>query len=439
MSFAESLKREMRKIFMVRYFQDGKVQLCWKLPLYTVDWKKQITAPLPIKFNVRSLYKMFYASKPIVPNKIVFDNYMGKGFGCNPKYVALKLLEKYPGQFDIVWLATKKNNNGFPEGIRVVDYASRLAREEFATAKVWISNYHKISFIKKGMYKRPGQYYIQMWHGSLGIKKIENDVKGLTVNTSWLNMAKLNSYMTDYWISNSDFETAIYKRAFWDVENVLEYGHPRDDILLGDTSEARQKVAQTYGIEGKKILFYAPTFREDYRLDCYQIDYLGLQKELAEKFGGEWAILVRLHPRVQKYASLVIPKNDTIFDATNYQDIQELLAAADCMISDYSSCIFDYVLTHRPALIYAPDLEKYNTERGFYYPLEETPFPIAHDNFQLLEYVKNFDLPKYEKNCDEFLKEKGCMEDGRAAERVADLIYQLVNGQKVECFSGKAE
>lgn len=418
---------------MVRYFQNGKVQLCLKLPLYTVDWKKHIAAPLPIKFNARALYKIFYASKPIVPNKIVFDNYMGKGFGCNPKYVALKLLEKYPGQFDIVWLATQKNSGGFPEGIRVVDYDSREAREEFATAKVWVTNYHKIAFIKKGMYKRPEQFYIQMWHGSLGIKKIENDVAGLTVNDSWLNMAQLNSKMTDYWISNSSFETSIYKRAFWQVENILEYGHPRDDLLLGDTRAARKKVEQTYGIHNKKILFYAPTFREDYRLDCYRINYSGLQAALAKKFGGEWVVLVRLHPRVQKYASQVVPQSQSIFNATDYQDIQELLAAADCMITDYSSCIFDYVLTHRPALIYAPDLEEYNTERGFYYPLEEAPFPIARDNFQLIDHVKNFDLPSYEKKCDVFLKQKGCIEDGQASEKVADLIYQLTAGQKVEC------
>ena len=427
MSFGEAVKNFLRKFFMARYFQNGKVQLCWKLPLYTSDWKKQIATPLPIKFNARAVYHLFYASKPIVPNKIVFDNYMGKGYGCNPKYVVEELLKKYPGKFDIVWLATKKNSHDFPEGIRVVDYASRAAREEFATAKIWISNYHKISFIKKGMYKRPEQVYIQMWHGSLGIKKIENDVQCLTVDTSWLNMAQLNSQMTDYWISNSAFETAIYKRAFWNVENVLEYGHPRDDLLLGDMSAARKKVETMYGLEGKKILFYAPTFREDYRLDCYRIDYRSLQKTLSEKFGGEWVVLVRLHPRVQKFAEQVIPRSKSIFNATDYLDIQELLAAADCMITDYSSCIFDYVLTRRPALIYAPDLEEYNTERGFYYPLEEAPFPIARDNFQLVHSVETFDENAYKKRCEKFLQEKGCIEDGHAAERVVDLIAKIVN------------
>ena len=432
MSVREDFKNFLRKFFMVRYFENGKFQMCWKLPLYTEDWKKQIVAPLPVKFDARGLYRRFYASKPIVQNKIVFDNYMGKGFGCNPKYVALKLLEKYPGKFDIVWLATKKNSYGFPEGIRVVNYASREAREEFATAKVWVTNYHKISFIKKGMYKRAEQFYIQMWHGSLGIKKIENDVEGLTIDSSWLNMAKLNSHMTDYWISNSTFETQIYKRAFWDADKILEYGHPRDDLLLGDTSSARKTVENFYGFHDKKILFYAPTFREDYRLDCYRIDYTGLQSALKAKFGGEWVVLVRLHPRVQSFAAQVIPQRHSIFDATNYPDIQELLAAADCMITDYSSCIFDYVLTRRPGLIYAPDLEEYNTERGFYYSLEETPFPIARDNYQLIENIKKFDLIDYKQKCNEFLKEKGCMEDGHAAERVADLIAELTSNHNIE-------
>lgn len=111
---------------------------------------------------------------------------------------------------------------------------------------------------------------------------------------------------------------------------------------------------------------------------------------------------------------------------TKYPDIQELLAVADCMISDYSSCIFDYLLTKRPAFLFTTDIEEYNTERGFYYPLETTPFLIAHDNDELMLNIKNFENAKYIEKCNSFLNDKGCIENGTASEKVADLIAELV-------------
>lgn len=179
--------------------------------------------------------------------------------------------------------------------------------------------------------------------------------------------------MTDFWISNSDFETNVYKTAFWNVkdETVLLYGHPRNDIFF-DTKKmqmARQKVAVAYGAEGKKILLYAPTFREDYRTDCYGLDFFHLAKHIKRRFGGEWVFLVRLHPRIRDMADEILPSAAGIVNATRYADMQELLAAADCLITDYSSCAFDFMLTRRPVFLFATDIHEYDTERGFYYPL----------------------------------------------------------------------
>lgn len=408
---AEILKKILKNVFRIKQFGNGMfaVYVCF-----------------PFLFDSRLMYALRHGSRPIQPNKIVFDNYMGKGYGCNPKYVAEKLMEKYPGRFELVWIASKQyaETGDLPDGVRVVNYASQEALREYATAKVWVSNYHKVSFAKKGLYKRKGQYFIQMWHGSLGIKKIENDVSGLTADKVWLKMAKRSSGMVDYWISNSSFESDIYRRAFWNADNILLYGHPRNDVLFRDTKGIANKVRARLKIGAKKILLYAPTFREDYRLDCYRIDYEALQQALHVRFGGEWAILVRLHPRVLKYAGRVIPELSYVFDATLYADIQELLAAADCMITDYSSCIFDFMLTKRPAFIYAADIREFDNERGFYYPLESTPFPIAADNIQLAENIEIFNEDEYASRVDAFLEEKGCMEDGHASERVVQLIVE---------------
>lgn len=423
MAASTKIKQWLKRILAITYTDDGGCYLSLQAP---------VQIKLPLKINLSWFYRTFCASQPIQPNKIVFDNYMGKGFGCNPKYVAQQLLEQYPGKLDLVWVVSKHEakDGALPEGIRAVPYASLRAQKEYATAGVWVSNYHKIFLLRRGVFKRPEQKFIQMWHGSLGIKKIENDVPGLKQDAGWLSLAQKSSAMVDYWISNSTFETEIYRRAFWNVGTVLEYGHPRNDILCGDTTRARGAVEQWYGLRDKKILFYAPTFREDYRLDCYDLDYPALLQSLSDRFGGEWVALVRLHPRIRNQASQVLPKDSRVLDATFYPDIQELLAAADCMITDYSSCVFDFMLTGRPAFLFATDVEEYNTERGFYYPLETTPFPLAQDNQSLTAQVRAFDGETYRQQVAAFLQEKGCVEDGHASERVAELIAALSGVQR---------
>ena len=370
-----------------------------------------------------------FAHLPVHDNKIIFDNYMGKGFGCNPKYVAQELIDRGDAdKFDLVWLVSRRDleRSELPPGIRTVRYGSLKSFLEYSTAKVWVSNYHKTYFTQCGLRKQKDQFFIQMWHGSLGIKKIEDNVEALTQDKRWLRAAEASSRMTDFWISNSSYETNVYKHAFWDVKDasILLYGHPRNDIFFDaeKMQRARQKVASAYGTEEKKLLLYAPTFREDYRIDCYGIDVSDLVKHMKRRFGGEWTILVRLHPRIRDMAAEIIPSGACVTDVTLYTDIQELLAAADCLVTDYSSCAFDFMLTRRPVFLFATDVKEYDVERGFYYPLETTPFSLAHDNAELMKNIDAFDEAAYLPKVEAFLKEKGCMEDGRASERVADLI-----------------
>lgn len=423
----KKLKRILKTFIRLSYEGDKVVPLVYfKVPFVR---NRIFQLRLPVSINRKKCFAFFYGREEIQKNKIVFDNYKGKSFGCNPKYVTLKLMEKYPNAFDIVWTVKSDDKKAadFPKGVRLVDYGSCAAKKEYATAKVWVQNYHLLDYIRRGLHIRPGQYFVQMWHGSLGIKKIENDVPLLINENSFFSLAKESSEMTTHWISNSAFETDVYKQAFWGVENVLEYGHPRNDLLINGDDSVVDKVKRHFGIEGKKVMFYAPTFREDYRMECYQIDYACLKQTLEEEFGGEWVFVVRLHPRVRKFSNQILPEVDYIFDGTFYPDIQELILTADSMITDYSSCIFDFLLTRRPGFIFATDIEEYNTERGFYYPLETTPFPVATDNETLLENIRNFDLEEYKENTAAFLDEKGCVEDGKASERVAHLIAELID------------
>ena len=118
-----------------------------------------------------------------------------------------------------------------------------------------------------------------------------------------------------------------------------------------------------------------------------------------------------------------------IINVSNYADIQELLVTADVCISDYSSCIFDYLHTGRPAFIYAPDHASFERSRGLYYPLVQTPFPIAEDNEQMLNNICSFDLDAYSRKISQFLEEKGSMEDGHASERVVNFLQKIISSK----------
>ena len=364
-------------------------------------------------------------------NKIVFSNYMGGNYGCNPKYITEEIIKrKLP--YELVWLVKKENillnKKDFPSNVRIVPYKSTQAFKELATAKIWVDNYHKISFIKKGLTKNVKQFFIQTWHGSLGIKKIEKAVSELTNDQLWLNAAIKSSEMTDFWISNSVFETNVYKNSFWSVDHIKEFGHPRNDIFFDNNIKLVNKIKHKLDLDvNKRIVLYAPSFRDDEHSEYYNLNYDKLIKFLSYKYSGEWVILSRMHHRMKKYSDKIIKKSFNVIDVTHYSDIQELMLVADMLISDYSSCMFDFMLTRKPIFVYATDLDSYKNGRGFYYPIEKTPFSIATNNEELITNIEKFNYLEYKNNVELFLKDKGCMEDGKASKRVVDLIEDIVN------------
>ena len=106
--------------------------------------------------------------------------------------------------------------------------------------------------------------------------------------------------------------------------------------------------------------------------------------------------------------------------------IQELLSIADIGITDYSSWAYDFLLTEKPLFILAKDIDMFNNLRGFYYHLDETPFPIAVTDSELIENIKDFNDADYRKKSLAFLEGKGCYEEGKAAKKIADKICEIM-------------
>lgn len=379
-----------------------------------------------------------YKALPIQNNKIVFRSVL-RGYGCNPKYILEEILRrKLP--YELVWVMgpyPAKYNSlkfcpSFPHGVKLVAAGTDEDERELATAKLWIDNYCRaIGHVDAK--KKVGQIYINTHHGSYGIKKDGPEFH--CAQEPYLQKRRLDAEQIDYLISYSSWCTEYYRRVFWNCGEIKQFGSARNDVFFlpeEQKSELRHKVCKTLGVEGdKNIILYAPSWRPRARrtknLYFLTLDYVALKDALKKKFGGDWVVLTRLHQvdftGSKKVLSNVPPE---VVDASEYDDMQELLIAADVMISDYSSCIFDYLHTCRPAFIYTSDDSEYLQEWGLYFPLEETPFPWAKDKNELLTVIQNFDQEQYAQRVNQFLRDQGTANDGHATERVVDLIQSIM-------------
>ncbi len=363
----------------------------------------------------------------IDPKKIMFINFTGN-YDCNPKYICQQVLDEKIDAH-IVWSIYKNTRTGpqfFPRGVKCVIRNTYNFYREMMSAHIIVDNGIGTSFV--GYPKKRGQILIETWHGSLGIKKFGVDSNR---DKKWIRMAYREGRMTDYIISNSDMEDDIYREDFWKKTTIWKYGHARNDILFTEDQARlgaiRRELFDAYEIPmNAQLCMYAPTFRDDGDLSPYTIDYARLSDALTERFGGKWVILTRFHSRTKKYIkSYTLPKN--VYNVSGYPDIQELMVVIDAGITDYSSWICEYMLRRKPGFTFATDVQNYaNHQRELFFPLSALPFPTAADEDTLISNILSFDNEQYVAECDAFLKEKGSIDDGHAAERIANEIRVLL-------------
>lgn len=359
---------------------------------------------------------------PIQKNKIVVTSFYGRGASDNPKAIVDELVKR-PEKLDIVWLANDPAHAGVPDGVRVVQYDTPQAIRELCTARVWVDNCRKGARVKKS-----GQYYMQTWHG-FALKRIERDVADQLSkeDATYAQYAQRDSKQIDVIVSDSSFMTDIYLRSFWYDGPVVEYGAPRNDILIQPPADAKQIVSKALGLPADcNLAMYAPTFRADGSLDAYNMDYHAVCAALQQRFGGRWIMLIRLHPHVMQKAKDLKFDGQITFDATAFDDMQLLLSACDAVVTDYSSLMFDFALTRRPCFQYASDIDAYKNDRNFYFPIDETPFPLAKNNAEMVENIAAFDETDYHRQCDMFYEKMGFRADGQASARCADWILDKI-------------
>lgn len=340
-----------------------------------------------------ALIKLFV---PVKKGRVICDAFGGLQYSCNPKYITEAILENYLNDFQIIWsFRTPYNINGLNEKIIKVKKWSLKEFYYIATSEFLISNI-RLNDFGWGWKKRKGQKYIMTWHGSMALKRVEFDAKE-QLPSSYITKAVIDSKNIDLMLSDSEWCNSFMRSAFKYDGEILDKGLPRNDIFLQPEKIDRitGKVRDYYGIkDGEKILLYAPTFRVDKSINNYIFHWEKVHKAVEKCFESKFKIMIRLHPNMM---GIVDPAPmmtlGNCVDVTAYPDMQELLCAADVLITDYSSSMFEFAIKKSPCFLYAPDADSY--DRGFYFRLEDLPFPVSKSTNELVEQILSFDENKY--------------------------------------------
>jgi len=382
-------------------------------------------------YKTNLIYRLLWIF-PVNKRKVVFTTFEGDGgYCCNPRYIAEELLSR-SDKFELVWLVNNMEKQ-FPAGIKKVKNTFLNRAYHLTTAKIWVDNSRKAY----GTAKRKSQLYIQTWHAGLGFKPVGKFRGNLFPRIAYL-VSEYDSKLADYVTSNSEWCTKLYPELLLYHGNIIKTGSPRCDIFINKREKIYKEIRERYQLpQDAKIVMFAPTFRGGSQkgnrqvfADKPTINFNRLVIALEEKFGGSWFVFMRLHPQLAAQLE-EFPLTDRIsnmIDVSQGDDMNELTAASDVLITDYSSSAFDAINMKLPVFIYADDLEEYTEERGkLMWDMYSLPFSVARDNDELVENILMFDREKYRMKIDDFSREHGVLEDGHASERIAEVIEGFMN------------
>lgn len=386
-------------------------------PRITINEWKGIIKSYFIRFCMILLFWI-----PLKDNCIMINNHARKGFSCNPKYLASALLKQYGNAVELYWVSQ------YPEScqelerlaIPVIRANSWKHIRKYFTSKIYITN---DAFPHWARHRRK-QIWINTWHGAMNYKHIGYDYLPV-MNILAKKLFRLKNRRPDLFVAGSLFFAKNTASSFhFPADIFFPCGLPRNDVFFQSNREIRQKVLRQLGIEDtRNVLLYAPTFRDSGQSSTYGMDVMQVHDALQQRFGGNWIILFRNHSFVEEDEQ----NTGTMIDVSDYEDMQELLLATDVLISDYSSCMWDFSLQRRPCFVYAPDLENYrDRERDFAYPLSRWPYPIAKTNLELIENILTFHEADYLEKIAAHHEDAGRCDQGTATKQLLEKISLMM-------------
>ena len=378
-------------------------------------------------------------------DRVVFTSFNGH-YSDSPKYIS-EALHRLSPETEIVWLVSDKFKHLVPDYATCVDISSKETRKYTKSAVAFVDNVYwrevylreSDSFVSKlkgkvfsSLIKQKKRHYFTTWHGT-PLKRMGRDQIG---NCVYDFVCPKNSHM----LLGNQFTLDIMNHLTFDKMQMELIGCPRNDLLFA-SEQQKLEIKKRLGLpEDKKIILFAPTFRNDGHdtenknvlksgvNQMNEIDFDRLFDTLSKKFGGDFALVCRFHYHVESmidFDELSKKSGGRIINGNLHDDMAEYLAACDVLLTDASSCMFDYALTKQPCFLFFPDLEHYkNKERGFYLDTDTLPFPCSIDFEGLCGDILSFDSAEYEKNIDKMLSSLGFVDDESSSERVAKYIIE---------------
>ena len=345
---------------------------------------------------------------------------VGGGYSDSPRALHEHLVaEGDPSRH--VWLAAPQRVHEFPADVETVEFGSDRSIVELESADLIVASTH----IELDWTKAPHTTYLQTWHGT--------PLKHIHFDSLWAPPGRVD-YLTqdvrrwDCLLSPNHASTERLRGAFGFTGEIAETGYPRNDILRSPArDDVRARVRRELGIpDDATVVLYTPTWRDDVLdADGRQDFSLHLDVEdFTRRLDPDHYLLVRTHFLVS--AELPPMDGPRVRDVSAYPDVSHLYLAADAMVTDYSSAMFDFAVTGKPLLFFTYDLEDYRDRlRGFYFDFTaEAPGPLLRTGAEVIDALG--DLPSLQARhaaaYGRFQQTYCHLDDGHAAQRVAALV-----------------
>ncbi|MFC8304530.1 CDP-glycerol glycerophosphotransferase family protein [Specibacter sp. NPDC057265] len=383
-----------------------------------------IAAPLSemerSKYHQRRMQQHFQKDRK-TENHVVIESFSGTFATDSPRALAdefHKFHPEVPFYFSVV-----------DHSVPIPNYGIALIRnteqwyQKVSTAKLLINNNNFPFYFRKDV----AQVYLQTWHGT-PLKTIGSDTPRTYTSPSYRRVLANESVQWSAMVAQSEYASDIFKKSFNFNGDMIIQGYPRNDALFNNL-ESRNKLRSALGIGKQDIaVLLAPTWRDDVYLGGSNVGEHDLDiGKLTALIGKNFKFLVRSHHNSD--AVMGSKLNESIINVTGWPEINDLILASDCLVTDYSSIIFDYSTTGKPIFGYIPDIGKYENMRGTYIDARQI-FGGNHSE-SLVELSKLIsEMSRMADDADGSYHVKNTyapLDDGRASGRVLQALCRVIS------------
>ncbi|WP_309145628.1 bifunctional glycosyltransferase/CDP-glycerol:glycerophosphate glycerophosphotransferase [Streptomyces malaysiensis] len=366
--------------------------------------------------------------RPLDPGLAVFAAYWHRGYACHPAAIEAKVRELAPG-LRTAWITTPEYARTLPPGVRLLHPGSAAYWTALARARFLVNN---VNFTPR-MRKRPGQIHLQTHHGT-PLKHMGLDLRDRPAAARGMDFGELLERVDrwDYSLSANRHTTLVWERVYPSGYTTLPYGSPRDDVFQHATEDDVARLRARFGIPaGSVAVLYAPTHRDYQRRSVPRLD----AERVARALGPGFTLLVRPHyfhapgeggGGGEAGVGNMVSSGGRVLDVSGHGRVEELCLAADALLTDYSSIMFDYANLDRPIVIHADDWDAYRAARGTYFDITAAPpGPVSRTEDELIALFTTgaWCGPRSAALRAAFRARFCPYDDGQAAERVVRRVF----------------